>query len=384
MLGMSVTDVTAARAATTTGLNTPSGYRAGIVGTGFMGGVHAHAVRVSGGEVIAVAAGSERSAREAAPGMHAGRAVAAVHELIEADDVDVVHVCTPNHLHQQITLAAIAAGKHVVCEKPLAVRAADAAAMVEAATHAGVIGTVPFVYRFHPMIREARRKVRSGEIGTVHLMHGSYLQDWLSKPSDDNWRVDPESGGASRAFADIGSHWCDLLEFVTGDLIGALSARTSTVNLQRGEHTEAAVATEDLVTLQFETIAGVLGTATISQVSPGRKNRLFLEVSGAEASLAFDQEEPEKLWQGGRTGSKLLVRDPETLSTESARYARIPAGHAQGYQDCFNNFVIDTATAVAGDAPDGLPTFADGLRGAQIAEAVLASADSRTWVEVPR
>jgi len=384
MLGMSVTDVTAARAARTTGPETPPGYRAGIVGGGFMGRVHARAVRVSGGEVVAVAAGSERSARDAAPAMHARRVVADVQELIEADDVDVVHVCTPNHLHHQITLAAVAAGKHVVCEKPLAVRAGDAAAMAEAAAHAGVIGTVPFVYRFHPMIREARQKVRNGEIGTVHLMHGSYLQDWLSSPSDDNWRVDPASGGASRAFADIGSHWCDLLEFVTGDPIGALSARTSTVNTRRGERTDGVVATEDLVTLQFETLAGVLGTATISQVSPGRKNRLFLEVSGAEASLAFDQEEPEKLWQGARGGSQLLVRDPETLSSQSARYARIPAGHAQGYQDCFDHFVADTAAAITGAAPEGLPIFADGLRGAQIAEAVLASADSRTWVEVPQ
>lgn len=357
-------------------------YRAGIVGGGFMGEVHARAVRVAGGVVAAVAASSPERSAAAAAALGAGRGAASVQDLVSADDVDVVHVCTPNHLHHPVAMAAIAAGKHVVCEKPLAVSTAEAAELVEALDRAGLVGTVPFVYRFHPMVREARERVRRGAIGQVLLAHGSYLQDWLSTVEDDNWRVDAGLGGPSRAFADIGSHWCDLMEFVTGDRIARLSAQVATVAARRGDR-PAAVDTEDIATLQFRTAAGVPGSAVISQVSPGRKNRLLLEVSGADSSLSFDQEQPEKLWHGRRDASQALVRDPETLSAPAARYSRLPGGHAQGYQDCFDAFVADTGAAVAGTAPDGLPTFADGLRSAHLVEAVLASAhDDGRWVEV--
>ncbi|MGH8879765.1 MAG: Gfo/Idh/MocA family protein, partial [Stackebrandtia sp.] len=175
-----------------------------------------------------------------------------------------------------------------------------------------------------------------------------------------------------------GSHWCDMLEFVTGQRITRLSAQLSTVNPRRGEPSS----TEDIATLQFITGDGVVGTSVISQVSAGRKNRLHLEVSGSAATVSFDQEQPELLWLGGRERSSLLVRDPETLSPPAARLAVVPSGHAQGYQDCFNAFVADTAAAVAGGAPDGLPTFTDGLRAARLAEAVLASAGDNSWVEV--
>ena len=355
-------------------------YRAAVIGAGFMGRVHAHAIRVAGGEVVGVAASSPERAAEAAAGLGGSvRAFRGVGELVGADDVDVVHVCTPNHLHAEFTLAAIAAGKHVVCEKPLAVGADTAAAMVQAAEAAGRVATVPFVYRFHPMVREARARVRAGDIGTLHLAHGGYLQDWLLRPEDDNWRVDPALGGPTRAFGDIGSHWCDLLEFVTGDRVAALSARTVTVN---GHRTGPPVTTEDIVTLQFTTRGGIAGTSVISQVSAGRKNRLHIELSGSGGTLAFDQERPELLWRGSREHSAVLVRDPQTLHPDAARYARTPAGHAQGYQDCFDAFVADTRAAIDGDAPDGLPVFADGLRAARLAEAVLASAETRTWVEV--
>ncbi|TNC18006.1 Gfo/Idh/MocA family oxidoreductase, partial [Georgenia sp. 311] len=292
----------------------------------------------------------------------------------------VVHICTPNYLHYPLAMAAIEAGKHVVCEKPLATNPQDAVRMAEAVTARGLVGAVPFIYRFHPMVREAREMVRSGGLGRVVLAHGSYLQDWLSGAQDDNWRVDARLGGASRAFGDIGSHWCDLLEFVTADPIRAVNARSATVNAERGGR--SAVETEDVVVLQFETEGGVLGTATVSQVSPGRKNRLLLEVSGSEASISFDQEDPEKLWVGARQGSRLLVRDPDVLSAAAAPYAGVPAGHPQGYQECFANFVADTARAIGGQTPDGLPTFADGLRACRIADAVLRSAETQAWTEV--
>lgn len=377
---MGIGQVTPARSGEKDGA--ASRYRAGIVGSGFMGRVHSHAVRVTGGRVVGVAASTPERSRAAGAALGAERDVAGVDDLIEADDVDVIHVCTPNHLHEAQVRGALEAGKHVVCEKPLATSVSAAAGLVAEAEARGKVATVPFVYRFHPMVREARERVARGGLGRISLAHGSYLQDWLLRASDDNWRVDPDLGGPSRAFADIGSHWCDLLEFVTGDRIARLSALSSTVHPERGGR---AVSTEDLVTLQFATVSGALGTSVISQVSPGRKNRLMLEVSGSEGTVVFDQEQPELLWAGGRDQSALLVRDPDTLSEPAARYARVPAGHAQGYQDCFNSFVADTATAIGGDAPDGLPTFADGLRAARLAEAVLASVrGGGSWVEVER
>ena len=353
-------------------------YRAAIIGTGFMGRVHANAIRAAGGRVVAIAGSSRERAEAAAAGLGAERVFADAEAAIGHDEVDVVHVCTPNHLHGSQAQAAIAAGKHVVCEKPLATDAATARELTDSAAAAGRVATVPFVYRFHPMVREARQRVRSGQLGTITLAHGGYLQDWLLNPEDDNWRVDPEQGGRTRAFADIGSHWCDMLEFVTGQRLARLSAQLSTVNPRRGQPSS----TEDIATLQFATTSGAVGTSVISQVSAGRKNRLHLEVSGSAGTVAFDQEQPELLWLGGRKRSSLLVRDPETLSPDAARLAVVPAGHAQGYQDCFNGFVADTRSAIAGKVPDGLPGFADGLRAARLAEAVLSSASGGTWVEV--
>jgi predicted dehydrogenase len=353
-----------------------AGLRVGIVGAGFMARVHARAARVAGAAVVGVVASAPERAGAVAAEFRAERPVPDVAALLDASP-DVVHVCTPNHLHARGTLDALAAGAHVICEKPLAVSAAEADGMLEAAR--GRVAAVPFVYRFHPMVREARATVRAGGIGRINLVHGSYLQDWLLRPEDDNWRVDPALGGASRAFGDIGSHWCDLAEFVTGDRITRVHAASAAVHSERGDRP---VRTEDVVTLQFATASGALGSAVISQVSAGRKNRLFLEISGDDGSIAFDQEQPELLWQGRRDGNRVLMRDPETLSPAAARYARVPAGHAQGYQDCFDAFVADAYAAIDGPAPDGLPVFADGARAVRICEAVLASAASGTWQPV--
>ncbi len=255
---------------------------------------------------------------------------------------------------------------------------------------------VPFVYRYYPTVREARHRIASGQSGAVHLVHGTYLQDWLLTSEDDNWRVDPVLGGASRAFADIGSHWCDLAEFVTGHRLTRLSARTMTAVPERlrvegreafapgnGDGVARPVSTEDAVVVQFETDGGALGSAVISQISAGRKNRLWLEVDAAGESLAFDQEDAESLWLGRRERSVIVRRDPAALSPPAARLAVLPPGHPQGYQDCFNLFVADVFAAIAtGTAPDGLPGFADGLRAARITDAVLTSAGGERWVDV--
>lgn len=344
-----------------------------------MGRVHGRSALVSGATVAGAVGSSPAKAAAAAEATGAERGYATLDELLAAD-IDVVHVCTPNNTHLDVTLKALEAGKHVVCEKPLATSVHDAIGLATAAQEAELVGALPFVYRYHPMVRELRTRIAAGDAGIITSLHGSYLQDWLAGVDDQNWRVDDETGGPSRTFADIGSHWCDLMEFVTGDRIAAISAQLRTIRSERGG---VAVHTEDLATAQFRTVAGVVGTVVVSQVAAGRKNRLYLEVSGTESSFGFDQEDPDRLWVGRRDASQLLTRDPDTLSAPAVRVNRLPAGHAQGYQDAFDSFVADSYRAVLGDHPDGLPDFAAGARSARVVDAVLRShpADS-AWITV--
>ena len=375
----------------------PDRLRAAIAGLGFIGPVHLRAARLAGAEIVGISGSDPDRMRAAAASLDVARVYDSSEALATDPHVDVVHICTPNHVHASLARLALAAGKHVICEKPLATTAADAAELVELAERAVVVVAVPFVYRFHPVVREARARIAGGRAGAIHLIHGSYLQDWLASPDDYNWRVDPVLGGPSRAFADIGSHWCDLVEFVTGHRIARVSARTVTAFAERlagrasafqravGERPRVRVAGEDAATMMFETDGGAAGTLVISQVSPGRKNRLWFEIDAANESLAFDQESPEQLWVGARDRQEIVVRDPARLSAPAARYATLPAGHAQGYGDAFNAFVADAYAAIrTGATPDGLPTFPDGLRAARLTEAVLTSARSRAWEEVPR
>ena len=373
--------------------------RVGIVGAGFVGRVHARSARVAGAELVGVASSSPQSAAAARPELGAERAFDSAEQLIGSAEIDVVHLCTPNHLHLPLALAAIEAGKHVVCEKPVALDVAGAAELAAAAAEAaGVVVTVPFVYRFYPSVRELRARLVGA--AAARLIHGGYLQDWLLASDDYNWRVDPELGGASRAFADIGSHWCDLVEFVSGQRIVSLVARTAITHevRQRSERpsferagtageqagTAQPVRTEDLATVLFETDAGASGSAVVSQVSAGRKNRLWLEISAEAETFCFEQESPGTLGVLRRAEAAALPSDAEHLAPEAAAYVALPAGHPQGYHDCFDAFVADTYAAIAGERPDGLPGPAAGLRAARITEAVLDSAARAAWVEVAR
>ena len=352
--------------------------RSGFIGGGFMTDVHSRAARAARGALAGVASSSPESARRAADRFGMERAYGSVDELL-ASDVDVVHICTPNTTHADFALAAIAAGKHVVCEKPLATSVVHAERLVRVASDAGVTTSVPFVYRFHPMVREARARVAAGQVGRILSIQGSYLQDWLLEQGDDNWRVDTALGGPSRAFADIGSHLVDLVEFVTGDRIARLLAKTSTVFEERAS--TASIATEDLVAVIVETRGGALGTLLVSQVAPGRKNALTVEIAGTSESLRFEQEQPEALWIGRRARSELMLRNTEELHPDAARLSVIPPGHPLGYQDAFSAFVADSYAAMRGEAPEGLPTFEDGLRAVRVTDAVLASHASGTWTE---
>ena len=350
--------------------------RVGIAGAGFIGTVHARAARLARARLVGVADSSLEHSEASARRLGADRAFESAEALVESPDVDVVHVCTPNHLHLPLAEAALAAGKHVICEKPLARRRRGRPAADRAGRRFRPLGVRAVRVPLSPDgPRGARaRAQRADGRGAPRARHATCRTGWL-RPEDDNWRVDANLGGASRAFADIGSHWCDLAEFVTGHRIVRLSARTLTT--RAGE-------TEDAAVVQFETDQGAVGSAVISQMSAGRKNRLWLEVDGAEESVAFDQEEPESLWCGRRESATILKRDPAFLSEPAARLAWLPAGHAQGYGDCFAAFVADAYAAIRDDAPaDGLPAFADGLRTAVITDAVLAAAREERWIDVP-
>lgn len=361
---------------TDTGVGT---IRSGFIGGGFMAQVHSRAARAAGARVALLAGSSPTRAAEAAAALGVESAAESVEALL-ASGVDVVHICTPNATHSALALQTIDAGAHVVCEKPLATTLDDARALAAAAAERGIVAAVPFVYRYHPMVREARARVAAGEIGALLTVDCGYLQDWMLLPEDDDWRATSADGGPSRAFADIGSHLCDLLEFVAGERIVRLTARTRRVYPERGGH---AVANEDAVSILVELSSGAIGTLLVSQMAAGRKNALTLELHGADSSIRFDQERPEELWIGRREGSQQLFRDPSTAHPGVARFSRVPVGHAQGYQDAFNGFVADVYAAIGGDQPDGLPLFVDGVRAAQLTEAVLLAAREERWIDVP-
>lgn len=354
--------------------------RIAVAGTGMIGSIHARSARLAGATLVAVAASTPQRGEQAARELGAERAAATAEELATADDVDVLHVCTPNHLHAPLTKLALEHGKHVVCEKPVALDRAEAEQLARDAADHGRFVAVPFVYRYHPVVRHARALVADGALGDVRLIHGTYLQDWLLQPSDTNWRVDPALGGRSRAFADIGSHWCDLAGFVSGERFEAVVSATQTTVPERDGQPAS---TEDVAVATLRTDRGTLANVVVSQVAPGRKNRLWLEVDGSQQSVAFDQEQPETLWVGARDGARLVVRDPQQLAPAAAPYAVVPGGHPQGYLDCFDAFVRDVYAGIAAGAlPDGTPQLADGVRAAAITDAVLESAATGAWTEI--
>lgn len=351
--------------------------RIGMLGGGFMARVHSHAARLAGAELSVIAASSPPSSERAAAAL--GFSAPTTPAGLSEHELDVVHICTPNGSHAEQSVQALESGAHIICEKPLATDSAAARSIMETALSRGLQGTVPFVYRYHPLVREARERVRRGQTGRVITVDAAYLQDWLLGADDENWRVDADSGGPSRAFADIGSHLVDLIEFVLDERILALSATTRTVHPRRGG---ATVTTEDTVAMTVELEGGAIGSVLVSQLAPGRKNGLVLEIAGTQESIRFAQERSEELWIGRRSGSQLIMRDPETLSPDAARLCNVPAGHPQGYQDAFDAFIADSYAVFAGEKREGVPMLADGVRAALITEAVLRSAEQRTWVEV--
>lgn len=366
--------------------------RVALVGVGMIGRIHHRAALLAGARIEGVLASTPSRSVDVAAEWGARHAFTSIEDVTDAD-VDVVHIASPNATHAPYVAALLDAGKHVICEKPLGLTVDEANTMAASADAAGVVATVPFVYRYHPLVREIRARAQQGEFGDWNLLHGTYLQDWMLSPDASSWRVDPAQGGASRAFADIGSHWCDLVEWVSGERFAAVSAQTSIAVPRRpnghgpsfgeaGSGEYVAVRTEDSAVMLLRTTSGVLGTLTVSQVAAGRHNRLWFELDGSRGSAVFDQENAEQIWLGAPDGARLVARDPSHGSPEQRRLSTVPAGHAQGYAQCFEAFVADTYAAINGDKPDGLPTFVDGAQSARIVDAVLCSAETGDWTEI--
>ncbi len=377
----------------------------GLIGPGFVAAHHIDAVRRLGDvEVVAIAGSSQESADRKAREYKVDRAYGDFNALIADPAIQVIHNTTPNYLHLPVTMAAIRAGKHVISDKPLAINSAEGRMLRDAAVTAGIGHVVTFNYRGNPLVQQARGMVSRGETEGVSFVHGHYLQDWLTDPNVYSWRSDPAKGGVSSALGDIGSHWCDLAEHVSGLRIASVLADLTTVipvrysagssgqafsNESGGQREAVEVAAEDLasVLLRFEN--GMKGSFSVGQVLPGHKNDLQLEVNGRACSLKWKQEEQNELWIGHtKRPNELMAKDPSLMSRDVARYTHLPGGHQESWADAFFNVVRDAYEWIAeGARPAGkpamLPTFEDGYRSTCVVEAMLKShAAGGVWTGV--
>jgi predicted dehydrogenase len=376
--------------------------RAAIVGAGFAASSHVDALsRLRHVEIAGLLGSSPERGRKGAARLGIGRTYASLDEVLD-DGVDVVHNCTPNAAHASITLPALERGLHVVSEKPLGFDADEAATLADAAERAGVIAAVCFNYRHFPLVQELRGRLRAGDDGVAHLVHGTYLQDWLLRPDDWNWRLSSDVAGGSRAVADIGSHWFDLVQHVTGEIVVAVCAQLGRLYDRRtrpaevgqtfaagvGDGVPVEVDTEDMAAVLFRCSSGATGSCTISQVSAGRKNRLWLEISTRDATFAWNQEEPNEMWIGRRDrADEKLVRDPSLLGGDAAALARFPGGHQEGWPDAFRNLMDDVYAAVRSHASDEphaatFATFREAAQVQRIVEAIVRSDRTGAWVDV--
>ena len=371
--------------------------RAGVAGAGFIGAVHVDALRRLGVEVLGVVDSTPERAR--------AKGIAPAYESFEAllddDRVDVLHLATPNHLHYPLAKQALEAGKHVVCEKPLAVTSEQSAELVELAERSGLVHCTNFNLRFYPLVQEAHERVRAGAVGQVWNVHGGYLQDWLALPTDWNWRLEPEKAGELRAVGDIGSHWMDMTQFVTGfrivEVFAALSTAIPVRRRPKGEvetfasaddveREDAAMSTEDIAHILLRYDNGARGSLVLSQVSMGRKNSLRFEIDGSAGAIAWDAERNEELWLGHRDRpSETLLRNAALMHPDAAARTHLPAAHAEGYADTFRELYravyADVARGGPSDEPD-YPTFRDGHVENVLCDAVALSNRERRWVEV--
>lgn len=368
-----------------------------------MGRVHLEALRrVEGVEVVAVVGRELASAERLGAGFSVEKAECDYRRILSDDSIDAVHICTPNALHYPMAKNALLAGKHVLCEKPITNTIEEAAELVKLAEQQNLRNCVCHNLRYYPMVQQMRRMREDGNLGRVLMVQGTYSQDWLLYNTGWNWRMDPRAGGALRTMADVGTHWFDMAEHVTGLRVSSLCAdlqtffpawkrpkrnietfSNQTVNLQDAEDIE--VDTEDYGAVIFHLGDIARGSMTASQVSGGRKNHLSLEIYGTDASVGWDQERPNELWVGRRNGpNHLMLKDPASMQIEAAAYSDMPAGHNEGYGDTFKQvFRRFYASIAEPQAPANYPQFIDGFRHMQLMQAELESHRKRGWIDVP-
>jgi predicted dehydrogenase len=377
---------------------------AAVVGTGFIGPVHVEALRRLGQPVVGVLGSSPKKSRAAAAALEVPRAYDRYEDVLSDAAVNVVHLASPNRLHFEHCRLALAAGKHVICEKPLAMTARETAELLALARQAPVVTAVNYNVRFYPLNLEVRQRVADGQLGPIHHVTGSYVQDWLLYETDFNWRVLAEEGGPLRAVADIGTHWLDLVTSITGleveqvcaDLRTFLPVRrrprgsVETFQGKVGEVQETepvTITTEDYASVLLRFRGGARGNFTVSQVTAGRKNCLRYEIAGSRAAVAWDSDRPNELWLGYRDRpNELLLRDPALLHQNVRQFVSYPGGHNEGFPDTFKQLfraVYDYIEAGDWHAPQPFPTFADGHREVALAEAILRSHHEQRWVAVP-
>jgi predicted dehydrogenase len=377
----------------------------GVAGTGFIGPAHIEALRRNGIQVLGLAENTKEKAVQRSVELGIPRLYGSLEDMLADPDIHVVHLATPNYLHHPHAKAALLAGKHVVCEKPLSMNTAESAELVKLAAEKNLVNVVNFNIRMYPLAQHARSMVQSGELGDLFIAQGSYLQDWLLLPTDWNWRLEPDLGGTLRAVGDIGSHWLDLLTFITGLHIEEVYADFKTFHpirkkpakpletftgkmLTPEDYIDQPIHTEDYATILLHYENGVRGVLTVSQVSSGRKNRLFYEINGTKSSLSWNSERPNELWVGHRTeANQVLMKDPSLLSPEAQATVSYPGGHNEGFPDTFKQLYKKVYDYIlAGDytqTPD-FPTFADGHYEMQLCEAIERSARDGKWIKVER
>ena len=380
-----------------------SDLKVGVAGTGFIGPAHVEALRRLGIEVAGLSEIDVQRGQERAAALKIGKVYSSYEAMLADPSIDVVHITTPNYLHYPQVKAALLAGKHVVCEKPLAMDSREGSELVTLAEQTGRVNAINFNLRFYPLSHQARAMLSSGELGDVYIVQGSYLQDWLLLPTDWNWRLEPGLGGDMRAVADIGSHWLDLVTFVTRLDVEAVCADFHTFipvrkkptqaidtfggKLQSSiEYVEQPIHTEDYAMVMLRFRGGARGVFTVSQVSAGRKNRLSYEISCAKSALAWDSERPNELWIGHRERpNEILLKDPSLLDPLARQYASYPGGHNEGFPDTFKQLYSAVYRYIAAGEQRGeadFPTFADGQKELLIGDAILQSARGAGWVTV--
>lgn len=375
-----------------------------VVGAGFIGPVHVEGLQRAGQRVVGILGVDDKETQNAAERLGLSKAYSNYAEILDDPAVQAVHLATPNRLHYEMTKQALNAGKHVMCEKPLAMNSEESAELVELAAGSGVAAGVNYNIRFYPLCLEAADMVRRGDVGDVFSVCGSYVQDWLFYPTDYNWRVLAEEGGELRAIADIGTHWLDLIHSITGLEVEAVMADLATVYPVRqrplgevetfkgkedgGEiqREDVDIATEDYGCVMMRFKGGGKGMVWVSQVTAGRKNCLRYELAGSKCSLSWCSEKPNELWIGRRDKSnESLIRDPSLVSDSAGRHISYPGGHNEGFGDTFKqNFRAFYDYIAAGDfsAEPTFATFADGHREILICEAILQSHREQRWVEL--